>query len=55
MIGYTEEKFRFGYSFDYTLSSIGAYSHGSHELSVTFFFGSERRDMYNETMRIPGM
>lgn len=55
MIGYTEEKFRFGYSYDYTLSNIGAYSHGSHELSVAFFFGSERKDMYNETMRIPGM
>lgn len=55
MIGYMEEKFRFGYSFDYTLSSIGAYSRGSHELSVAFYFGRERRDMYNETMRIPGM
>jgi len=55
MIGYTEEKFRLGYSFDYTLSSLSAYSRGSHELSVTFFFGQERRDMFNETMRIPGM
>ncbi len=55
MIGYTEEKFRFGYSYDYSLSNLGAYSHGSHELSVIFFFGRERRDMFNETMRIPGM
>lgn len=55
MIGYTEEKFRFGYSFDYTLSNLGVYSRGSHELSVIFFFGQERRDMFNETMRIPGM
>lgn len=55
MIGYTEPKFRFGYSYDYSLSNLGAYSHGSHELSVTFFFGQERTDIYNETMRIPGM
>jgi type IX secretion system PorP/SprF family membrane protein len=32
-------KFRFGYSYDYTLGSLGRYNSGSHELMLGFDFG----------------
>ncbi len=37
------DKFFFGYSFDYTLSSIQRYSYGSHELMVAVRFGDNAR------------
>ena len=40
LIGFAHEKFQFGYSFDYTLSRLSNYSFGSHEISLTFFFGN---------------
>jgi type IX secretion system PorP/SprF family membrane protein len=52
MIGIQKEKFQFGYSFDFSLSNIAAYSNGSHEISLTFFFGELHRKMFNE-MSIP--
>jgi type IX secretion system PorP/SprF family membrane protein len=56
MIGYTDPKFQVGYSFDFTLSNLAAYSYGSHELSLIFFFGENaHRGLYNQTMRIPSM
>lgn len=56
MVGYTSEKFQLGYSFDFTLSKLAAYSYGSHELSLIFFFGeNSHRGLMNETMRIPSM
>ncbi len=39
LIGFAKEKFQFGYSFDYTFSELSDYSSGSHEISLTFFFG----------------
>ncbi len=56
MVGYTGEKFQLGYSFDFTLSNLAAYSYGSHELSLIFFFGEDsHRGLFNQTMRIPSM
>lgn len=56
MIGYTGPKFQMGYSFDFSLSNLAAYSYGSHELSLIFYFGeSSLRGLRNETMRIPSM
>jgi type IX secretion system PorP/SprF family membrane protein len=52
MVGIQKEKFQFGYSFDFSLSNIAAYSNGSHEISLTFFFGELHRKMFNE-MSIP--
>ncbi len=56
MIGYRSTSFQLGYSFDYSLSDISAYSYGSHELSLIFFFGENRhRGLWNSTMRIPNL
>ncbi len=55
MIGIQKEKFQFGYSFDFSLSNVSAYSYGSHEISMIFFFGEYRRRPLNNTMLIPQM
>ncbi len=55
MVGIQKEKFQFGYSFDFSLSNIAAYSYGSHEISLTFFFGEYHRRLLNNTMLIPQM
>ncbi len=55
MVGFQKEKFQFGYSFDFSLSNVAAYSYGSHELSMTFFFGEYHRRLFNNTMLIPQM
>ena len=55
MIGIQREKFQFGYSFDFSLSNASAYSYGSHELSMIFFFGEYRRNRFNNEMVIPQM
>ncbi|MDD2634071.1 MAG: type IX secretion system membrane protein PorP/SprF [Bacteroidales bacterium] len=39
MIGVKVENIHFGYSYDYTLSDIGNYSNGSHEIVIIFNFG----------------
>ena len=39
LAGISNQHFQFGYSFDYTLSGLTNYSYGSHEISLTFYFG----------------
>ncbi|MCX6238073.1 MAG: PorP/SprF family type IX secretion system membrane protein [Bacteroidia bacterium] len=55
MIGIQKEKFQFGYSFDFSLSNVAAYSFGSHEISLVFFFGEYHRSIFNNEMVIPQM
>ncbi len=56
MVGYTAPNLRIGYSFDYSLSELAAYSYGSHELSLIFLFGENRhKGLWNSTMRIPNL
>ena len=55
MIGIQMDKFQVGYSFDFSLSNISAYSYGSHEISLIFFFGEYHRRLYNNEMVIPQM
>ncbi len=55
MFGYQSDKFQFGYSFDFSLSYTAAYSYGSHEISMTFFFGEFHRRLFSNTMVIPQM
>ncbi len=40
MFGLKTGSFMFGYAYDYTLSDIGKYSVGSHEIFLTYQFGS---------------
>lgn len=53
LIGFAREKFQFGYSFDYTLSKLSNYSHGSHEISMTFFFGDKGKTRIRNKLLIP--
>lgn len=39
LIGLSRERFKFGYSYDITLSKLNNYSFGSHEISLSFFIG----------------
>jgi len=34
-------KFRIGYAYDYALNALQGYNNGTHEISVTFYFGSD--------------
>lgn len=38
IVGYKNNAVRVGYSFDYTLSDIGSFSSGTHEVNITLFF-----------------
>jgi type IX secretion system PorP/SprF family membrane protein len=55
MLGYQSDRFQFGYSFDFSLSNTAAYSYGSHEISMIFFFGEYHKRYFNNTMVIPQM
>ncbi len=44
MLGMMREKFKVGYSYDYTLSKVGNYANGAHELSLIFFIGESHGD-----------
>lgn len=39
LLGIAMNRFQLGYSFDYTLSRLSAFSYGSHEISLAFYFG----------------
>jgi type IX secretion system PorP/SprF family membrane protein len=55
MVGIQSERFHLGYSFDFSLSELSAYSYGSHEVSMTFYFGQSSRRFYRNEMVIPQM
>jgi type IX secretion system PorP/SprF family membrane protein len=42
LLGYRQENFSVGYSYDATISSLGAATGGSHEISLTYIFDIER-------------
>jgi len=53
LVGLAHEKFQFGYSFDFTLSKLSNYSHGSHEISLTFFWGEKEGSSTKGKLLIP--
>lgn len=53
LVGFAREKFQFGYSFDYTLSKLSNYTHGSHEISLTFFVGNKSKVPIRNKLLIP--
>ena len=55
MIGIQKQGFQFGYSFDFSLSNISAYSFGSHEISLILYFGEYYKRLFHNAMVIPQM
>lgn len=55
LVGFTKNRFQFGYSFDFTLSKLSNYSYGSHEVSVTFFIGDLPDIRLRDKLIIPMM
>ena len=53
MVGIMRERFKIGYSYDLTLSSLSNYSFGSHELSLIYFFGEHIKGNAREAIVIP--
>jgi type IX secretion system PorP/SprF family membrane protein len=53
LAGIAREKWQFGYSFDITLSKLSNYSHGSHEISLTFYPGRKKEIPYLDKLLIP--
>lgn len=53
MAGFTAGKFRFGYSFDLTLSKLSNYSYGAHEVSLMFGLGKKRESLHRDRLLIP--
>jgi type IX secretion system PorP/SprF family membrane protein len=45
-LGIQQDKIKFGYAFDYTLSDIGAYSRGTHEIIFMYQFGKTNKSAY---------
>ena len=53
LAGFAKERFQFGYSFDFSLSKLSNYSHGSHEISLTFFIGNKGEKAVKDRLLIP--
>jgi type IX secretion system PorP/SprF family membrane protein len=53
LVGFAIENLQFGYSFDMTLSKLSNYSHGSHEISLTFFPGKKGKVPVRDKLIIP--
>lgn len=45
-VGVQQDKIKLGYAFDYTLSDIGAFSNGTHEIIFMYMFGKTNESAY---------
>jgi len=53
LVGFAIERFQFGYSFDYTLSKLSNYTHGSHEVSLLIHLGKRGKKNIRNRLLIP--
>ncbi len=52
-VGFTDNNLRAGYSYDYTLSKLSNASGGSHEVSVAWIFGCDKKSRRPKTIICP--
>ena len=53
MLGYRQENFRIGYSYDFTVSRLSRATMGAHELSFAFIFGCTEKASKRKAIRCP--
>jgi type IX secretion system PorP/SprF family membrane protein len=53
LAGFAIERFQFGYSFDFTLSKLSNYTHGSHEVSLLVHLGKKGKKNIHNKLLIP--
>lgn len=53
LVGFVIERFQVGYSFDFTLSKLSNYTHGSHEVSLLFHIGRKGKKNIRDKLLIP--
>jgi len=53
LVGLAWERFQFGYSFDFTVSKLASYSHGSHEISLKVMLGKKSETTIRDRLLIP--
>lgn len=53
LVGFAIERFQFGYSFDFTLSQLSNYTHGSHEVSLLIHVGRKGKRKLRNKLLLP--
>jgi type IX secretion system PorP/SprF family membrane protein len=53
MLGLQKEKYKVGYSFDFTVSKLGMNTTGSHELSLTWLFACPKKTYKYKAIKCP--
>jgi len=53
LLGLQHQKYRLGYSYDYTLSQIGAAAGSAHEISFSWIFACDKKSRRRGAIKCP--
>lgn len=54
LIGLQQDRYRIGYSYDYTISGLGRATGGSHEISLAYIFPCRKKSIWERAIKCPG-